>query len=665
MAASTPDPPPPFRGALPARLLALAFGFALVALLEGALRVAGLGGVPALLLPLFSPPASPGPARLFEVNPRVAQPFFARPSPGGGRLLGEHRREVVLLPKPTDDLRVLFLGASTVEGFPLPRNLAAARFLETMLQEGLPRRRVEVLNLGVTAVASFAVRSIGERAIAETAPDLVLVYYGHNEFFGASGVASREGLGRSVAVMHLTYALRSTALYQGLASLLRAAFPSRATERPDLIEVMAATSRIRPGGRLHQLASRNLETNLRALVAAARRHGVPIIVATVASNEQGVAPVASWEGDLGDSHLASWRAELAAALEAAQTAPGSAIPRLELLREQAPHHAGATFRLARLVAATGDRKRARALFRRARDLDAMPWRAPSTINQTIRRVARASGTPLADCEASFDRAAGGAPGWRLFFDHVHPTLHGQALLAECLYDALADSGSLPLARRGAAKSWRIVAAALGANPLERFLVLHKMTNLFSSPPLGQSNKAAAERFRRALEEFEARADPVTSEAIRRWRNASAAAGFALPISYFGAVASLRTGHSRSAVAYARAAEGNSYEHSAERNAARVLELLGMIESGTAGEVRQVLARYLEEGAWVDRLPDEPGALQAAAMGRLLLLAARPRQATRQLDLAARVEPRAPAWMRGFLEGLPPVEIVEEVAARLR
>ena len=60
-------------------------------------------------------------------------------------------------PSALPTYRVAVVGASTVQGFPHPRRLAAAAFLEAMLQDALPHRQVEVFNLGITSIASFAV----------------------------------------------------------------------------------------------------------------------------------------------------------------------------------------------------------------------------------------------------------------------------------------------------------------------------------------------------------------------------------------------------------------------------------------------------------------------------------------------------------------------------
>ena len=67
--------------------------------------------------------------------------------------------------------------------------LGLAAFLQLMLQDAWPDRRVEVINLGTTAIASFPVLGITTEAL-DYEPDLVVVYTGHNEFFGTYGVAS-------------------------------------------------------------------------------------------------------------------------------------------------------------------------------------------------------------------------------------------------------------------------------------------------------------------------------------------------------------------------------------------------------------------------------------------------------------------------------------------
>ncbi|HVS02500.1 MAG TPA: hypothetical protein VMT16_06995 [Thermoanaerobaculia bacterium] len=610
------------------RVLLVLFGLGLLLPIELGLRLAGFGGAPPLLLPLVEEPDGED-AALHVVNPRVAELFFARREAGGVAVFGAHRREVLLRPKPPGRLRVAFLGASTVEGFPLPRNLAAAQFLARMLQHAAPERQVEVLNLGVTAVASFPVRLLGEAALEELEPDLLLVYTGHNELFGAAGVASRQFLGRRVTGMEAVYALRRLALLQGVEAMLRPGAQEGRLPEQNLIEVMAALPAVEPGGPLHEAAGRTLVGNLERLAAAARRHRVPVVLATVASNERDLAPLASWSAGDGEPSTPP------------TAESGGDAAAWERLRAAHPRHAGVAHGLARALAAQGDREGATRHFRLARDLDAQPWRASRQSNDRIRDLARRLDLPLADCEASFAAAAGGAPGWELFYDHVHPSLRGQALLAETFYEVIRDRRLLPQqpAPAAPAPGWRHLARSLGAHPLEHYLIAHKMAILFRASPIGRHNEAAGERFARLTRRLERRFDPVERFAVQRWRRASSNAGYALPISFFAGSAALALGHPQRAVVYLEAAQGNADDLSDERSAAQLLTLLALRAAGAGAEARARLPDYLEQASTTARTAGQPTALLAASLAGLESLHGRAQLAR---EWAGRAEALLPA-----------------------
>ena len=93
------------------------------------------------------------------------------------------------LPPPDETFRIVFVGASTVEGFPYYTELAFPRQVELLLQQQLPNRRIEVLNAAIVGINSFALADFVPRAL-RCEPDLVVLYAGHNEFYGPGGVGS-------------------------------------------------------------------------------------------------------------------------------------------------------------------------------------------------------------------------------------------------------------------------------------------------------------------------------------------------------------------------------------------------------------------------------------------------------------------------------------------
>ncbi len=608
------------------RLLLIVVGGALVGALEVALRLAGFGGAPRLLLPV-EPEAAAG-SRLYQLNPALAEPFFTRPGRRGEPLLGGHRGELVRVPKPPGTARVVLLGDSTAEGFPLPRNLTAARFLEERLREAAGERPVEVINLGVTAVASFPVRAIGRAALEELEPDLLIVYSGHNEFFGAGGVASWQRMGTRSWVLRAVYALRRSASFQAASALLG---PRRTADAgpPQLMEAMAAVERIEPDGPLHRAAERLLAVNVEALVVAARRLGVPVVVSTLVANERDLAPLASFE----EGTTRSIADRLAEAQEAAGGNPRAALEALRRLEREAPRHAGVAFTLARALEAAGDAAAAAERYRRARDLDALPWRASRRQSEVLRQVAARGGAVVADAEARFDEAAKPVPGWDLFFDHLHPNLRGQALLAETLFGAIVDHRMLPLAEGAAAPpiDWQQAAGRLGANELEHYRLLGQMGAFFQRGPLAPNNAAAAQHFSAAAQRLLAGSDPLEHAAIERWRAASHDVGHFLPISWFGGVAALAAGETGRAAGYLRSAAAAAPPLTDERAAALLLGAAARARSNPDDPAWEAARETLEDPV-LDESSDSAVRLRARA-GLLMLAGA----ADEAMALDARAE----------------------------
>ena len=187
--ASRPEPTPKstLRTRLALAAASLLVALVLVAALEGALRLAGIGRPrpwsasrleyqhysPPLLRPATRPD---GTAVLRTVDPRL--PY-----------------QSILAEKPADGLRVLCFGGSATAGLGFSPNVTFPRALEDMLRAALPGRPVEVVNLGIVAFSSAQVRWMVAEACQRYDPDLVVVYCGNNEFLEihAREYAARHG----------------------------------------------------------------------------------------------------------------------------------------------------------------------------------------------------------------------------------------------------------------------------------------------------------------------------------------------------------------------------------------------------------------------------------------------------------------------------------------
>lgn len=118
-------------------------------------------------------------------------------------------------------------------------------------------------------------------------------------------------------------------------------------------------------------------------------------------------------------------------------------------------------------------------------------------------------------------------------DHVHPTLRGQALVAEALLDSLSRfTGSLRVSSdfRRKLPGWQTSAERLGDNKYERYGVAHMMRVIFDVPFMRETNPDAFGRFNRMANEIE-RAEPLEiQDALREYQSARPHAGGKRPIS---------------------------------------------------------------------------------------------------------------------------------------
>ena len=144
------------------RLLAIGLGLGLVVVLELLLRLWPGLAPPPLVVDL----AECEGRVLRSVNSRYAERFFSERYQGQLIASGRMAACPFVEPRPAEAFRVVFVGASTVQGYPQPRRLVAPSFLEAMLRDALPGRQVQVFNLGITSIASFAVGRVLEDAMA-------------------------------------------------------------------------------------------------------------------------------------------------------------------------------------------------------------------------------------------------------------------------------------------------------------------------------------------------------------------------------------------------------------------------------------------------------------------------------------------------------------------
>ncbi|MFC1480725.1 GDSL-type esterase/lipase family protein [Candidatus Neomarinimicrobiota bacterium] len=408
-------------------LLVVVFPMAIFATLEAILRFADIGPN----LDLFEP--YPGRPELLLTNPDVAQRYFpAHDMPGFSS------SAAISSIKSDSTLRIFALGGSTTAGFPYNYNGSFPARLKAQLNRAYPGAQIEMMNLGLTAVNSFTVLDF-VREVLDYEPDLLVLYFGHNEFYGAFGSASTMGIGSSLAGTRLYLALIRLRLFNLLRQLVlgRHGPDSGVMHGQTRMARMVGDGAIPFGSDSYNKTIANFGSNLEEILALAEAENVPVVLGTLVSNLSDQPPFISCS-DGGHSldfirELENGREQLAAGQY--DTAIGSALSAIKIEE----NHAEVWYLLGQGLAAEGNYTDASEAFERAKDLDCLRFRASSEINTIIRASANSNTVFLADVELAMKSASdNGLIGQNFMLEHLHPNHVGASLIAQTFRDVIIE-----------------------------------------------------------------------------------------------------------------------------------------------------------------------------------------------------------------------------------
>jgi hypothetical protein len=311
-------------------------------------------------VPMFSPAQRTDGVRVFRVSPgrQLAATRRFKPDPN---------REF-LAEKPPGSYRIVVLGDSSAAGVPYGVEYAFSAWLAKRLAAELPSTRVEVTNAAMPGYATRRLSMIADELVAY-APDLVIVYNGHNEF------AESRYYAHLVDMDPRLFRVREWLVGMRLWGLLSSLFgdqqinedaPRIDLEHIDESKEMFAVLDGRASGkgyaspREREYGAMMYRFNLEHIVRTLRAAGAEVVLLTLSQNFADWAPGASaHREDLSPADLAAWQALVAAG--DARRDQGDCNGALAKYREALTlddHFADLHFRVATCASARGVRRRA-------------------------------------------------------------------------------------------------------------------------------------------------------------------------------------------------------------------------------------------------------------------------------------------------------------------
>ncbi|MBN2423497.1 MAG: tetratricopeptide repeat protein [Calditrichaceae bacterium] len=367
--------------------------------LEIGLRLFDYGGDHALFID--------GPEKLaskyWRINPNAAGRFFFMQS-----TIPSPVRDLFLKKKPANGYRIFILGGSTAAGFPYNNNLTFSRILEKRLQDTYPQFHFEVVNTAMSAINTYALLDFLDE-VFEHSPDLILIYAGHNEYYGAMGVGSLESLGNSRNLVKMYLKLRrikTVLLLRSLIGNIKKAIHSAVHDgsgidpSQSLMARIVGEQTIPLNSAMYQSGCNQFRENFKEIIERIQERNIPLLVGDLVCNLRDQVPFISVKNDKGES-----------ADDAFKTA-------WQLVKQQKTEEA-------------------RKMYVLAKDMDALRFRAPSEFNRIIKALSIDYKFPVAPVNAFFEaNSPDSIIGHNLILEHLHPNISGYFLMTKAFYTAI-------------------------------------------------------------------------------------------------------------------------------------------------------------------------------------------------------------------------------------
>ncbi len=339
------------------------------------------------------------------INPDIGRKYFTT-----GAFNPTTSEDKFDIHKKADSFRVFVLGGSSAEGFPFAPMGSFARYLRRRLELVYPHTTIEVVNLGMTAVNSYTLLDLLQGVLNQK-PDLILIYAGHNEYYGALGVGSEESFGSSRAIIELMLYLdnfKVTQLVRNSIHWVYSLFSSKNnTSSGTLMSRMARDKYIVLNSKEYYAGLQQFKENLTDMLHMIKDKGVPVILGRLVSNLKDQKPFISVK------------------------TPG--YQTADQVYEEAEDE------LKNKKYAIAD-----SLFKLAKDLDALRFRAPEKMNVIIDNLGKEFHDAVVPIDSIFASASPeGIVGNNLIVDHLHPNIKGYQLMGKAFYDCMEKLGYLP------------------------------------------------------------------------------------------------------------------------------------------------------------------------------------------------------------------------------
>lgn len=413
--------------------IAVLLPFVLLLLLECFLRVLNFGYDTHVFIEEKNSAGKP----YMYLNPSVTKKYFTYSANKT-----EGNKEYFSKIKSPNTFRIFVLGESTTVGYPYAHNGSFSRMLKYRLQFTYPDKNFEIINLGITAVSSYTILDFS-REIINYQPDAVLIYMGHNEYYGALGVGSTNKLGQNNTLVNSLICMKKLKIVQGtfkLFEIIMTSLHKGITDQTENLMKRMANQKVPYKSQLYEAGISQFSNNLEDILKIYQKKHIPVFISNLVSNEKDQMPfISETIRKHTNDDWNKWYLESISYLK--QKNDIKALESLKMACTIDSTYAINQFFIGKLSYLKGDFLKAHRSFVNAKELDLLRFRAPEEINEVIKSMSRKYKANYIDTKSNFEQhSPNGIIGYELILEHLHPNIAGIFLISNSFYNALLSSG---------------------------------------------------------------------------------------------------------------------------------------------------------------------------------------------------------------------------------
>lgn len=383
------------------------------------------------------------------------------------------------------NIRGFVLGESTAEGFPYFEKNSFSEMLKLGLRKIFNSNEIDVINLAFSAVTSYCIKDMA-KALKKYKPDFIVIYAGHNEYYGLFG----DNVGGFSFSKDLNLFLKNFKIFQFLFNIFEKSNKFNIGKDNSLMEIVYNNNKIDFNIKNDKRVSSNFIRNIDTIIKDLLKENIKVILIEPVSNLIDMPPFSGKN----DEKYKDFIKEYVKTINSKDINLIESFYKERLKIKEYNDNANIVYLDARIKQILGDPSFIKDYIK-AKDLDLVPFRARSTLIEDLREYVRTHKYPNFFYINTFDELASEFDksysifGDSIFLDHLHFNNTGNRFLTYIILKNFQkiygiDKDLIDEKTRDLLLSGKIN-ESIYFTPLSEVLAYYRINGLIQSPPFSK------------------------------------------------------------------------------------------------------------------------------------------------------------------------------------